>query len=49
MTSPTTYESDDTALLIVDPYNDFMSKGASTMSVPKKLQMQLASMITCAS
>jgi len=27
MTSPTTYESDDTALLIVDPYNDFMSKG----------------------
>ena len=27
MTSTTTYESDDTALLIVDPYNDFMSKG----------------------
>jgi hypothetical protein len=27
MTSTTTYKSDDTALLIVDPYNDFMSKG----------------------
>ena len=27
MTWTTTYESDDTALLIVDPYNDFMSKG----------------------
>lgn len=27
MTSTTTYDSDDTALLIVDPYNDFMSKG----------------------
>lgn len=27
MTSTTTYESDDTALLIVDPYNDFMSEG----------------------
>jgi hypothetical protein len=24
MTATTTYEADDTALLIVDPYNDFM-------------------------
>ena len=27
MMSTTTYEPDDTALSIVDPYNDFMSKG----------------------
>jgi hypothetical protein len=26
----TTYAADHTALLIVDPYNDFMSKGADT-------------------
>jgi nicotinamidase-related amidase len=27
MTTATNYSADDTALLIVDPYNDFMSKG----------------------
>jgi hypothetical protein len=27
MTATTTYAADDTALLIVDPYNDFMSEG----------------------
>ena len=27
MTTAITYSADDTALLIVDPYNEFMSKG----------------------
>src|SRR5919202_367943 len=32
MTTATNYSADDTALLIVDPYNDFMSKGGKHMN-----------------
>jgi ureidoacrylate peracid hydrolase len=48
MRSMTTYESDDTALLIVDPYNDFMSKGGKYFE-RTRLQKQSASTITWAS
>jgi hypothetical protein len=35
MTS-TNYSADDTALLIVDPYNDFMSKGGKYCEATKE-------------
>jgi hypothetical protein len=42
MTSTTTYESDDTALLIVDPYNDFMSKSGKYYERTKETAESLA-------
>jgi hypothetical protein len=46
------YSADDTALLIVDPYNDFMSEGGKLyerMSVLKRQLMQSAFMTICVS
>jgi hypothetical protein len=33
MTTTTNYSADDTALMIVDPYNDFMSEGAKSLAI----------------
>ena len=45
----TTYAADRTALLIVDPYNDFMSEAASSTRLPGRRLKQSASTTTCAS
>jgi nicotinamidase-related amidase len=36
MTATISYSADDTALLIVDPYNDFMSEGGKLYERTKK-------------
>ena len=45
----TNYTAHDTALLIVDPYNDFMSKGGKLYERTKKQLRQSAFMTICAS
>jgi hypothetical protein len=48
MTSPT-YTADRTALLIVDPYNDFMSEGGKFYEATRERPKRSAFTTTCAS
>src|SRR5882724_12338245 len=45
----TTYAADRTALLIIVPYNDFMSEGGSSTRLSRKQPKRSASTATCAS
>jgi len=45
----TTYTADRTALLIVDPYNDFMSEGGSSTRRRGRRPKRSAFTTTCAS
>jgi nicotinamidase-related amidase len=45
----TTYAADSTALLIVDPYNDFMSEGGKLYEATKETPKRSGSTTTCAS
>ena len=45
----TTYAADRTALLIIVPYNDFMSEGGSSTRLSRKQPKRSASTTTCAS
>ena len=45
----TTYAADRTALLIVDPYNDFMSAGGKFFEATRGRPTRSASTTTCAS
>ena len=41
------YTVDETALLVIDPYNDFMSEAASSTTRRERRRRHLASMSTC--
>ena len=45
----TTYAADSTALLIVDPYNVFMSEGGKLYEATKETAQAVGSTTTCAS
>jgi nicotinamidase-related amidase len=44
-----TYAADRTALLIIDPYNDFMSEGGKLYERTRETAEAVASTTTCAS
>ena len=41
MSTPTTYDKDSTALLFVDPYNDFLSEGGRIWPRVKQVAQQV--------
>lgn len=45
----TTYDANRTALLIVDPYNDFMSEGGKLYEATKATAAAVGFTTTCAS
>ena len=48
MATATIYSADDTALPIVDPYNDFMSKGGKLYERTKETTDAVGFMTICA-